>query len=361
MVLFRTIDRSVTRERLISEPEVRPYLNLSQEVRSMKRRLSVQLIAGALALTLAACHDAGTAPDEGSLTDAPAPSFARSRGNQDISSALKEMMASVNDALAERGEKVRVSYVEWIAAPGAQHAGQTVYFDHRSKQMGSHWVPFDPWRWGSRDIYWLSDQVDGAATGVSAAATQAAVGRAMATWASVDCSNLPLVQWPDFGLDWGYTQYLTGFGGIPGWYADYTHAGWLPGDFFEFIGGPGASDEILGVTYTYIWVWTATGEPTDVDNNRKEDVAFRETYYNNKFSWGVNTGEPIDIETIVLHEAGHGLSQGHFGKAFRTTRNGKLHIAPRALMNAAYSGVQQDITGTDNGGHCSIWGSWPNN
>jgi hypothetical protein len=57
---------------------------------------------------------------------------------------------------------------------------------------------------------------------------------------------------------------------------------------------------------------------------------------------------------------GHGLSQDHFGKIFRT-KNGKLHFAPLAVMNAVYYDVQQELKGTDVGGHCSIWGSWPNN
>jgi hypothetical protein len=29
-------------------------------------------------------------------------------------------------------------------------------------------------------------------------------------------------------------------------------------------------------------------------------------------------------------------------------------------MNAGYSGVNQQVTATDNGGHCSIWANWPN-
>ena len=48
-----------------------------------------------------------------------------------------------------------------------------------------------------------------------------------------------------------------------------------------------------------------------------------------------NDRSTYDIETVALHEAGHGLSQGHFGKAFRTVKNGKLHFSPRAVMNAA--------------------------
>jgi hypothetical protein len=64
---------------------------------------------------------------------------------------------------------------------------------------------------------------------------------------------------------------------------------------------------------------------------------------------------------VALHESGHGLSQGHFGKAFGTDANGKIHFSPLAVMNAAYSGVQQDLKGSDNAGHCSVWASWPNN
>ncbi|MEK7829947.1 MAG: hypothetical protein AAB401_02620, partial [Acidobacteriota bacterium] len=99
--------------------------------------------------------------------------------------------------------------------------------------------------------------------------------------------------------------------------------------------------------------------PTDIDNNGKLDTAFREILYNNAFTWRINSN--IDVETVALHEAGHGLSQAHFGTAFRTNSNGVLHFAPRAVMNAAYSGVQQHLAGTDNSGHCSIWAHWPNN
>ncbi len=99
----------------------------------------------------------------------------------------------------------------------------------------------------------------------------------------------------------------------------------------------------------------------DIDGNRKTDVAFRETYYNDAFPWGIDTDFPIDIESIALHEVGHDLSQAHFGDVFVDHAAAKLHFAPRAVMNAAYSGVQQELTGTDNGGHCSNWANWPQN
>ena len=52
--------------------------------------------------------------------------------------------------------------------------------------------------------------------------------------------------------------------------------------------------------------------------------------------------------------------RAHFGKLFRTDANGKLHFTPRAVMNAGYTGIQQQIGKTDNAGHCSNWANWPN-
>jgi hypothetical protein len=266
-------------------------------------------------------------------------------------------VALLNDQLAANGADVRIAVAEIMTN---DENGQTVYFNDRTKQLGSHWVPGDPRRGGYTDISWLSDLQDGAPTGLTLADTQAAVDSAMATWQNVNCSTLPLTKLPDFGLDWGYLQFLVGFGGVPGWVADITNAGWLPGIFFDILLGPGAQYSVLGVTFTFVWIDTTTGLPTDIDNNGKSDVAFREIYYNDAFPWAVNGVNHIDVESVVLHEVGHGLSQGHFGKAFRTG-NGKLHFAPLAVMNAGYTGIQRSLKGTDNGGHCSIWGPWPNN
>ena len=134
------------------------------------------------------------------------------------------------------------------------------------------------------------------------------------------------------------------------------HAGWLPATFFDFL-APEGSTFILGVTFTLTFT-DENGEPLDSNNDGKVDVAWREIYYNDAFLW--RDGGTYDVETIALHESGHGLSQAHFGKAFADGGQGKLHFAPRAVMNAAYSGVQTKITGSDNGGHCSIWANWPN-
>jgi len=153
-------------------------------------------------------------------------------------------------------------------------------------------------------------------------------------------------------MDWGYIQYLLGYGGTYGWYADITQAGWLPTSFFEALYGPNSG--VIAVTFSFTWV-------QDLDEDGIPDKAFAEVYYNNFYPWGIDTNNPIDTETVVLHENGHALNLGHFGKAFRTTANGKLHFAPLAVMNAGYSGINQEVTATDNAAFCSIWASWPNN
>ena len=255
--------------------------------------------------------------------------------------------ANLNDLLQASGSIVEIEKLEYITDPDSDEVGQTVFFSDRgNKRLSSDWVPFDDRRpLGANDfISYIIDQVD--VTGdVSAVAADDAISDAMGTWSGVNCSNLDIPRLPDFGVDWGIVQSLFGFGGTGGWLADITHAGFLPGAFFDAI-APGGSNFILGVTFTF--VWTGTNE-----------VAFREIYYNDNFGW--NTGSTFDIETVALHEAGHALSQGHFGKAHRTDANGKIHFSPRAVMNASYSGVQTSIGKTDKAGHCSNWGNWPNN
>jgi len=79
----------------------------------------------------------------------------------------------------------------------------------------------------------------------------------------------------------GFVSFLFGFGGSLDYTADVVHAGWQSAAFFDFI-QPGGSTFILGVTYTIIFT-DEVGNPTDLDNNGKADVAFRETYYNDAF------------------------------------------------------------------------------
>lgn len=270
----------------------------------------------------------------------------------------QNVIRKINRSLAAQGEPLRLAVVEYLAAPGSDAVGRTVIFEDRGFQLEQHFVPGDPRRGGFMDIAWLVDLADGAtANGLTAAQTDAAIGRAMETWQQANCSKIPLFHLGSFNLDFGLVQFLLGFGGSSNVFADITHAGWLPSAFFNQL-EPGGGNSILGITFTFVFVDPATGIPTDVNQDGKLDAAFREIYYNNNFFWQI--GGNVDVETVALHEAGHGLSQAHFGKLFQTDANGSFHFAPRSAMNAGYTGVQQALTGTDRAGHCTLWGSWPN-
>jgi hypothetical protein len=279
-----------------------------------------------------------------------APAGAAAPNVQDASQQIWNLMLQINTNLAEKF--YRVDRAEYITLGEAGAIGQTVVFNDRgNKQLASHYVPGDPRRGGRTNITYIVDQTEGAVDNLSVAQTNAAIDRAMTTWNNVNCSTIPITKLPDVpGVDLGVVEFRSGLGGSPSNAADITHAGWLPAGLLP--------PNVIAVTFTFMFV-DAAGNPTDIDNNNKIDTAFSEILYNDVFIWQIN-GD-VDVETIALHESGHALSQGHFGKAFITDSNGKVHFAPRAVMNAAYSGIQQEIKETDNGGHCSNWGKWPNN
>jgi hypothetical protein len=246
---------------------------------------------------------------------------------------------------------------QYLASEESGQVGRTVYFnDVGNKQLEEDFVPGLSLDATDAISYYIDDTRP--SDDLPVAVTTAAIDRAMQTWEGVECSTLGLNRIPsDPAISTGFVSALFGFGGSFDYVADLVHAGWLPAEFFDLL-APDGSEFILAVTFTIIFT-DDQGNPVDTDGNGKVDVAWREIYYNDAFEWA--DGDHYDVETIALHESGHGLSQGHFGKAFRTNSNNKLHFAPRAVMNAAYSGIQTQIKGSDNGGHCSNWASWPAN
>jgi hypothetical protein len=279
---------------------------------------------------------------------------------EQVDAQMLAFMEGVNIRLESEGAEYRAVVAEWT---GMDMAGRTELFRNRdSKRLDYHFVPRDPRRGGwsgpaggiQDDITWAVDETDDAVPpggGLSKVQTTAAIGRAMATWDAVQCSDIPLTQNPSYGSDVGVVAYVLSNGalGSPVVFADVQHAGWLDLDF---------AGDVLGVTFTFQFI-DGSGNPTDIDRNGKIDVAFREIYYDPSWIWSIDGH--VDVETIALHEMGHGLSQAHFGELFLTESNGKFHFATRALMNAGYTAVQQELLGSDVGGHCSIWASWPNN
>ena len=318
-------------------------------------RNPLALLCG-LAFTLAACGEVPppTGPTAGSA-------YAKVPAGGGVA-----MLAAMNDGLASRGRPVRVGKAELlIANSGGLAQGQEIFANDRTHVLPYRWVPGDARRGalGSALTY-IVDQSDGVATAVggtlSNAQTEAAIDRAMHTWdVGTQCSALPLVKVSDDGSDFDLTDALLGFGGFDGPRADIVNAGWMPAAFFDVV-APSGSSFILGVTFTFYFVEQDGVTPTDINRDRRIDTAFKETYYNNSLPWKIDTGSGIDVESVALHENGHGLELAHIGKIFATLANGELHFAPRAVMNAAYSGVQQVPTGLDLAGHCANFGKWPN-
>ena len=273
------------------------------------------------------------------------------RASQSTPEQLRNLMGTMNTRLEQMNDDRRVDSAAYITSADSGELGQIVFFnDHGEKRIGIDWVPGDPRRGGFTDITYIIDQTEGAIDGLTTAQTNAAIDRAMTTWDNVKCSDIPITKLPNIpGTDLGVVEFLSGLGGSPFVFADITHAGWLPGGILP--------PDVIAVTFTFYFV--SGGNPTDIDNNGQADTAFAETLYNDAFAWAINGN--IDVETVALHESGHGLSQGHDGALFLTLANGKFHFAPRAVMNAGYTGIQQNLKTTDIGGHCSIWASWPNN
>ena len=276
-----------------------------------------------------------------------------------VQEELENYLEAMNADLAAEGADYRAYMAEYVTADVNAQGNTVIAKDTGNKRLSFDFVPFDGRRaWGdpSGGITYAIDTTGDAvpfAGGLSAAQTTAAITRAMNSWDALSCSNLPLVFVPTgpFPLGVIVGEFLA---------ADVQHCGWRD---LEFSGG------VIGVTFTFGFCSPCTPTPvfTDIDNNGRGDTAFREIYYDpfqGTFGpprvWSDDGVSNIDVETVALHEAGHGLSQAHFGKVFFDNK-GNLKFAPEAVMNAVYVGPRRGLLGTDNGGHCANWGNWPSN
>ncbi|MCI0711689.1 MAG: hypothetical protein L0154_16150 [Chloroflexi bacterium] len=260
-----------------------------------------------------------------------------------------------------------LAYAEVMTHPDSGETGHVIYFrqDVGNAHLSDDFVYDDPRRaalnggnpgvtYGvktgflSSDIH-LTDQVGW-------------MHNSFYTWASQACSQLSLTENPVNPSSPGYVAkyYGEGVSDLSLVQADITHIGFLGvGPIFA------EGTNVLSVSYTLYW-FDEQGHSSDIDNNGKADVAFRETYYNDQFEWSDNGVEGLqpdgtfifDFPTVAIHEAGHGLSAGHSGSI--GFKRGILVANPRAVMNAVYINPLRELTGRDNGIYCSNWAQWPN-
>lgn len=269
---------------------------------------------------------------------------------------LDSFIPNANARKKKKSSEYGLLKAEYFTVAESGKVGRTIFFMNvGNKQLDSDFVPglnLD----GTDDISFYID-MNRPSADLPVAVSSAAIQRAMQTWDGVTCSELGIFQLPSTKAKTGFVAELLGYNGSFDYFGDVLHAGWLPGSFFDLLDEDG-SEFILAVTFTIIFT-DDNGEPVDTNNDGKSDVAWREIYFNDNFAW--QDGATFDVETVALHESGHGLSQAHFGQAFLDGGSGALHFSPRAVMNAAYSGIQTTIGSSDNAGHCSLWSGWPGN
>lgn len=316
------------------------------------RRSLVLAFAG----TIAACTSDAPAPIEPesdaafSVATAPALEY----------DAIQQNLANINAQLASNGASFVVERVELSLAPNADPASPNLIFAFdRTLRLPSRWVPGDARRFADGDNLTFANFVplmiaNGATPG------EAAIDAAFATWNGVQCSNLPLVKRVLPGNI--FPSAILGFSGLANdpFAADIATIGFVPGFIFDLVLGPGTSSSVLGVTFTFVFVKFAGGPPSDIDNNQRTDTAIKEIWYNDAFLWTNSGGAGTDIETVALHEEGHALELGHFGRVVVNTRKNTLNVSPRAVMNAFILGALRQPLGTDNSAYCSNWANWPN-
>lgn len=280
--------------------------------------------------------------------------------------AYSPELAAINDALRARGiTGYAVAYAELLTDTSGMATATTLIANDRTHLVSIQFAPSDPRRGGSSAISYLVDQSDGAALGwdptgsvvvLSNAVTEPAIDASMATWRDAPRCGAPgVTKLTDTGVDPDVMDGLVlenpALIGTPR--ADITFAGWLPSTFFNSLVKDGATF-ILGVTLSFYFM-DADGNPTDIDHDGFPDAAFREIYFNRSFPWGTDLRPVnVDLQSVIVHEAGHAYGLGHFGKVFIDNK-GTIRYSPRAIMNAVYVSPFRTLTGSDNSSFCEAW------
>lgn len=275
-------------------------------------------------------------------------------------------VATIADAAAQdySGHTPVLGYAEYITDPDSGEAGRVEWFqkDLGNGQLDHDFVYNDPRAaWDAIPGLSFGAKYDNVSS--DANLTEAALWMrwSVDVWNEETCGDLTLTEVPVDSQLPGLVEnfFATGIIDINLIQTDLTQVGFRG---VSAIFPPGTST--LGVAYTLFWT-DAQGNLTDIDNNGKIDVAFRELYYNDQYEWadnGIEGTQPdgtrvFDFPTVAIHEAGHGISMAHFGSIGR--KDGALFAKPRSIMNAIYGGTLRELAGRDRSSFCSNWAQWP--
>lgn len=246
------------------------------------------------------------------------------------------VMLSVNDGLRAQGMDYMLQQIDYFTRDEGRAS-------ERFFQKAFRWVPGDARRGSSgRGLDFLFDESweSMSGTALPAVAATGALDRALGTWGREKCmEDAPLTRTPYAGGDVTVFDFLAGSGGFGDPFAaDVVIAGFPTG--LEELFGP----DTLAFSVTFVFV-DGQGEPTDVDGDGHLDTALNEVYLNPAFDWTLAAdGEGYDLETVLLHEAGHALGLGHFSPP------------PESVMSPVYSGVERRLHSIDRAALCVVYG-----
>ena len=325
----------------------------------------------ALSVTLSACGRDSTAPTTSPLraVQSVAPSAAT---DSEIMGELPDI-ARINNRLATNGIHARLNAVHLMVSRDYPPGAPTVYVADRTRYLPSQYVEHDPRRRTDVGLQWTYDTRRGAALTLvndveapwTASQSVEMARTDVNTWARLPCykANFSQVPYPispdNLNIEIADDFYLGGETQPFAPVAEITFGGFLPYTVFRQIYGGLAGDDILGISFQYVFA-DANG-PTDIDHNGLGDRAWSEIYFNSLYYVQDATlpgSDPLveDLGTTGLHEAGHAFGLGHFGTIFEN--HGGLKYAAGNIMTALIHGVNRSVSGEPTSAFCDLYGRW---
>ncbi|MDK1031777.1 MAG: matrixin family metalloprotease [Planctomycetia bacterium] len=194
-------------------------------------------------------------------------------------------------------------------------------------------------------------------SGLSQSDITDALRSAFGTWADVASSSLSFTENPDDGGNYDLTDGPADSGGPPWFggysgdsldgganylYANITFGGWLPNSYFDYLSDGVLGNEPRSDILAVAWTGRVKGPLS------KKPRWIADIFFNDGWTWTTSGDLPgteefeIDIETVMLHELGHGIGLGHEDDV-------------ESVMNSLYAGIERGLYQDDIDGVTSLY------